>query len=101
MINENRKSIARFVPPQRDKSWSFQVVFHDRELPESGVFVSLIQRSLFQLAAKPYLQGHSGNWAMVEYWVKDEAVARKAAAEFAQLFELELKDGDFFRNEVI
>jgi hypothetical protein len=91
--------VARFVPPQRDKHWSFQIVFNKGELPHSSEFISLFKDPDVK-KVEPFLQGHNGNWAMVEFWTHDEAAARKAAEKFAAKFKVEMKDGDFTRADI-
>lgn len=99
-IVQKTKPIAKFIQPQRDKSWSYQVVYPERgKLPESWEFVAAMTIPEVK-AAHPFLQGHNGNWAMVEFWVKDEEVALKAARKLAEQFEVELGRGDFTREEL-
>lgn len=100
MSKANASPVAKFIPPQGDKSFSFQIVFPDRDLPSSHVFVGLMRSEGVVKAAHPYLQGHNGNWAMVEFWVKDAAIARRAAQKFADLFGVSMGDGDFTREEL-
>lgn len=95
--------VVRFVPPQRDKSWSFQMHFNKGTLPASWEFTSMFSDPDVKPAA-PFLQGHSGTWAMVEFWVakneEGEKIARKAAEKLAKHFKVEMQDGDFTRADL-
>jgi len=91
--------IAKFVQPHSDKHFSFQIIFPDNNLPKSYVFVGLMNQPDVK-KARPFLQGHNGNWAMVEFWTDDESVARDAASKFAQHFKVEMGEGDFTRKEL-
>lgn len=99
MPSDKKEVVAKFIPPQCGKSWSFQIVFLNNKLPETWEFINLFAEDDVK-AAYPFLQGHSGNWAMVEFWVKEEAIARKAAEKFATHFNVEMGEGDFTRAEI-
>jgi hypothetical protein len=99
MSKKKIKPIAKFIPPQRDKSFSFQIVFPGNDLPESYEFVRVMDYADVK-DASPFLQGHNGNWAMVEFWTKDETLARRAATKLAQHFKVHMGEGDFTRKEL-
>lgn len=92
--------IAKLIPPAGDKHWSFQMVVHNEQLPLAGEFVYLMNSEKIIKDASPFLQGHSHNWAMVEFWTRDKDLAMKAAQKFAEHFGVELKEGDFTREEL-
>ena len=91
------ETIARLVPPSGDKHFSFQMV-GDR-LPSSGAFLAAMQMPVVQFV-RPFLQGHGSDWAMVEFWTKDEEAARSAAVALAAHFNCSLREGDFTRAEL-
>ncbi|MYM92669.1 hypothetical protein [Duganella vulcania] len=90
-------TIARFVPPSGDKHWSFQM--RSDELPDAGAFIAAMRAPIVK-AVEPFLQGHSRDWAMVEFWTRDEGAARAAAEALAQHFGCTLRVGDFSREEL-
>lgn len=91
------KIMARLVPPFGDKHWSFQMV----NINTADV---LRIRSAFAIdvvkAAKPFLQGNSGSWVMVEFWTNDKILICEAACTLFSLFGLELCEGNFTREEL-
>lgn len=89
--------ITRFLEPSGDKHYSFQMV--NDMLPTQGDF--LVAMKLVDVQkVKPFLQGHSNNWAMVEFWTKDEEAALIAAKALAGHFKSELLFGNFSREEL-
>lgn len=89
--------ITRFLQPSGDKHFSFQMV--SDVLPTKGDFLVAMKIDEVQ-AVKPFLQGYSGNWAMVEFWTKDEIAALLAAKKLAEVFHSELLMGEFTRTEL-
>jgi hypothetical protein len=91
------QTISRFVPPLGDKHWSFQM--RSDQLPSSGEFLAAMQTPVVK-AVSPFLQGHSRDWAMVEFWTHDEGAAHAAAEALAKHFDCELRIGNFTRAEL-
>jgi hypothetical protein len=89
--------IARFLEPSGDKHYSFQMV--SDMLPTQGDFLVAMKLVNVQ-KVKPFLQGYSNNWAMVEFWTKDEEASLIAAKALAEHFKSELLIGEFTRSEL-
>lgn len=85
------------MPPHADKGWSFQIV----NITDDDVWTI---RSQFPKAAveaaKPFLQGNSGGWAMVEFWNPDKAAVDVAAAVMFEAFNLAVIEGQFSREDL-
>lgn len=99
MMKDSRKHpvIARLVPPHLDKNWSFQA--HD--VTQDDVWrIRCAFSDAAVKTARPYLQGNSNNWVMVEFWTKDKAVIDAAAKHLFGLFDLEVREGDFTRADL-
>lgn len=91
-------AVARLIAPAGDKSYSFQMV--SDELPGQGEFM-FVMRLPDVKVAQPFLQGYDGRkWAMIEFSVRDPNIALKAAQACADHFEIDLKHGDFTRDEL-
>ena len=91
------KRIARLVPPRADKHWSFQMVRASKD------DVRRIQGAFTAdgiIEAKPFLQGNDGGWVMVEFWTWDKAIIHAAASRLFDMFGLEVREGDFTREEL-
>ena len=92
-----KQKIARLVPPQMDKNWSFQMinVTEDDAQNVYHAFATPVVQ-----AAHPFLQGNSGGWLMVEFWTRDKVAIDAASQNLADLFGLTLREGDFTRDEL-
>lgn len=92
------KLVAKLVPPHMDKSFSFQA--HGLT-PEQR---HLVLRALFLpevVKAKPFRQGDSGTWLMIEFWTDNREVIQAAAEALARAIGVhELQEGDFTRKDI-
>jgi hypothetical protein len=90
--------VAKLVPPHMDKSFSFQA--HGLT-PEQR---HLVLRALFLpevVQAKPFRQGDTGSWLMIEFWTKDREVIQAAAEGLARAIGVhDLQEGNFTRKEI-
>ncbi|HDR9103321.1 hypothetical protein [Paraburkholderia sp. A3RO-2L] len=89
--------IAKLVPPHMDKHWSFQMVNPTEEE------VSLIRAAFHTTAvqaAKPFLQGCTKDWLMVEFWTYSKDEVDAAGAHLFNLVSLPVREGDFTRAEL-
>lgn len=97
MNSSKRMPIAKLVPPHADKHWSFQVA--NRE-PAHEQAVRVCMASADVKAAKPFLQGCSVDWLMVEFWTHDIDDVARAANALAESVGLPLQHGNFTRGEL-
>lgn len=90
--------IAKLCPPQYDKNYSFQAINVSKE--DRDTIVSCFRKPSVQ-KAQPFLQGDSGNWVMVEFWVKDLQVIQDAANTLAEAIGIKnLEAGVFTRKDL-
>lgn len=90
--------VARLVPPAGDKNWSFQTV---HQTPEQRTQVLVAMRDDQVQACRPFRQGDSPEWLMIEFWTDDADKIKIAANHLAGAIQAELKHGDFTREEVL
>lgn len=95
--NEPLPAIAKLVPPQMDKHWSFQVVRVSKDMRNACVAEF---KHPDVAKASPFLQGDSGDWLMVEFWHGGKEAAEVAAKQLAGALELVLMEGNFTRAEL-
>lgn len=97
MTRPNLQPVAKLVPAQADKHWSFQVA---NRLPEHERLVKAAMQGGVVQAAQPFLQGLDHNWLMVEFWTDDVNAAKAAAASLSGSLGLTLGEGNFNRQEL-
>lgn len=92
------KLVAKLVPPHMDKSYSFQA---NGLTPEQR---HQVLRALFLpevVKARPFRQGDSGTWLMIEFWTGDRDVIQAAAEGLARAIGIhELQEGNFTRKDI-
>ena len=90
--------IAKLCPPHYDKNYSFQVINISKE--HRDAIVACFQHPLVK-KANPFLQGDSGDWVMVEFWVKDLMVIQEASDLLARKIGIEsFEHGTFTRKDL-
>lgn len=92
------KLVTRLVPPHGDKSWSFQAIHLKPE--QRNQLVAAMKDPKVE-PCKPFKQGDSGNWLMIEFWTENLEAIKVAAKHLAGLLNSELSEGDFTRAEVL
>lgn len=89
--------LAKLVPPHMDKHHSFQMI---GALPEDIIRVRVALQDPQVKAVRPFLQGESRDWMMVEFWSDDLELIQIAAKHLADCVELDLLHGNFDRSEL-
>ncbi len=89
--------VAKLVPPHADKHWSFQIA-NRTEAHEVAVKSSM--RDAAVAGAKPFIQGLSADWLMVEFWTRDKDAVDAAAKHLAQRCNVSLSEGQFTRADL-
>ena len=90
------RNLARFMEPCGDKHYSFQMI---GKIPEQWELLKAMQIKDVK-DVKPFLQGYSKDWCMVEFWTKDRDSAVKAAESIASYLKVEIGYGDFTRDDL-
>jgi hypothetical protein len=94
---EEKKMIAKMIPPHMDKHWSFQAVNVTEEQVKE-VRAAFHAPQVKQ--AEPFLQGNNGGWLMVEFWTNNPTAVLNAGKYLFDLFELSYAEGQFTRKEL-
>lgn len=89
--------LAKLVPPHMDKHHSFQMI---GALPEDIIRVRVALQAPQVKAVRPFLQGESRDWVMVEFWSDDLELIQIAAKHLADCVDLDLLHGNFDRSEL-
>ncbi|MBI6885757.1 hypothetical protein [Pseudomonas putida] len=90
--------IAKLVPPHMDKHHSFQVVNISKD--DRDTILSMFRKPSVE-KARPFLQGDSRGWVMVEFWSKDEEAIKAASDALAKSIGIESYGvGQFTRKEL-
>jgi hypothetical protein len=89
--------VARLVPPHGDKHWSFQIANRSEE-HEFAVKASM--RDPAVQAAKPFIQGLSRDWLMVEFWTADRKAVDDAAKQLASRCGVDFEVGELTRQDL-
>lgn len=89
--------LAKLVPPYMDKHHSFQMIGTQSEDIRQ---VRIGMQDPEVKAARPFLQGESGNWVMVEFWSDNLELIQVAAQHLANRVKLDLLHGNFERSEL-
>ena len=91
------RPVAKLVPPQGDKSWSFQI--HNRSEAHGDAVLAGMRHEVVA-RAQPFLQGCTKEWLMVEFWRMDKAVVDAAARHLAQQCGVRYTEGQFTRADL-
>jgi hypothetical protein len=92
------KLVAKLVPPHMDKSYSFQA--HGLTPEQRDLVLRALQLPEVELA-KPFRQGDTGSWLMIEFWTDDREVIQAAAQGLARTIGVhDLQEGDFTRKDI-
>lgn len=94
---EEKKMIAKMIPPHMDKNWSFQAINVTKDQVDN---IRLAFSAPEVKKANPFLQGDNGGWVMVEFWTKDAIDIYNASKYLFDLFELPYAQGQFTRKEL-
>lgn len=94
---EEKKMIAKMIPPHMDKHWSFQAINVTEEQVDD---VRLAFAAPQVKQAEPFLQGNNGGWLMVEFWTKNLEDIINAGKYLFKLFDLPFSEGQFTRKEL-
>lgn len=89
--------VAKLVPPHGDKHWSFQIA-NRAEAHEMAVKSGMGDAAV--AGARPFLQGLSADWLMVEFWTMDKDAVDAAAKRLGQLCGVEFSEGEFTRSDL-
>lgn len=95
---EEKKMIAKMVPPQMDKHWSFQAINANEEKVTKIIQAAFSDPQVEN--AKPFLQGSNGGWIMVEFWTHNPTAVLNAGKYLFDLLELPYAEGQFTREEL-
>jgi len=96
-IGQLPNAVAKLVPPHADKHWSFQIV-NRTEAHGDAVKRSMADADV--ASARPFIQGMSPTWLMVEFWTRDKALVDAAARQIAQRCGMTYSEGEFTRADV-
>ena len=94
---EEKKMIAKMIPPYMDKNWSFQAINVTKDQVDD---IRLAFAAPEVSKANPFLQGDNGGWVMVEFWTKNLEDIINAGKYFFKLFDLPFSQGQFTRKEL-
>lgn len=90
--------IAKLVPPNMDKNFSFQMMNASPEQREA-VLVAVMTPTV--KLAQPFRQSDSNGFLMIEFWVSDREVIQRAANALAACVGIQtLQEGHFTRKDI-
>jgi hypothetical protein len=90
--------LAKLNPPAGGKNWSFQTLSTSPEQRQK-LLVTLQNKQVS--ACRPFHQGDSENWLMIEFWTSSMNDIQSAARILAAAIGAELKHGEFTREEAL
>lgn len=91
-MNSTNNTIAVLKKPYSDKGYSIHLTNCTPEIKRSvvGLMNNTVISSINHvwMDAKPFLQGNSGEWMMLEFWTKDLEKIKCACLEFGNVIGL-------------
>jgi hypothetical protein len=91
--------IAKLIPPSGDKNFSFQVIGINQE-QKTKLFGAINSLKSMHPDLKPFIQGNSGNWVMIEFWTDNVDSIMEASVFLSKILNVDCGFGDFTREEV-
>lgn len=79
---------AKLVPPNNDKGWSLQFFDVPKDIVNQIWYHARTISDHFKL--KPFLQGNSDGWMMVEFWDNAEGYILEASLKICEEIGVEL-----------